>query len=386
MKIAALRRSRGWSQQRLIVALERQAETDGTPLSLTRASLRTSLSRWENGHHVPDPRMRALLCSVLRCSERELGLDESANPSVEHEPAPPAAHAGATTPETLTIFEEMLTSYARLDALVGPGAAIGSVREGVRTLDGMLRRASSELRPRVAATTARYVELAGWLAQDAGDRAAAASWSARATDLATLAGDPHLASYVWMRRSSASTDSGLDDDGLLFAEVARTQAVTSDLRALAWRQQAYAHALAGRQREAAAAIAAALDHVASGGDLSGLAPYCGVPYVLSETAASWIVLGRPDRAVHALEEALPAWPAEQGRDRAIGLARLARAQLLGGDLDAAVARGSEAVLAIRSARSARALAEIDRLRDALQKQSTGAARVLVDQIRCTLHS
>jgi transcriptional regulator with XRE-family HTH domain len=52
-RLKEARTARGWSQLRLIIELERRA----TALKLTlpsRASLKTEVSRWENGHVSPD--------------------------------------------------------------------------------------------------------------------------------------------------------------------------------------------------------------------------------------------------------------------------------------------------------------------------------------------
>jgi transcriptional regulator with XRE-family HTH domain len=71
-----LRRARqqcGWSQARLIYALQREARLAGIRIA-SAASLKTQLSRWENGHCVPDAVYRTLLCQVYGASPVDLGL------------------------------------------------------------------------------------------------------------------------------------------------------------------------------------------------------------------------------------------------------------------------------------------------------------------------
>lgn len=384
-KIAALRRSMGWSQERLLVEMERHAPTIGIQLA-SRSSMRIKLSRWENGHNVPELLSRRLLCHIFDCDEEALGIEESAAPIEGSEPPPAAPYAGMITPETLSIYDTMLTQYSQLDALAGPRAAIGAVREQLRTLEGMLRQTSGPMRVEIARVGARYAEFAGWLAQDSGDHAAAASWSAKAADMAAETGDLTLSSYIWMRRSNVATDSGHAAEGLLLATGAEANAITPDLRALSLRQQANAHALAGRELEAAASIDKALEAIESGSERSEHGAYCGTSYIQSEGASAWVRLGRPDRAVTLLSNALASWPSDQARDRGIGLSRLARAHLLGGSLEQACVVGSQAVDAVRAAISARALTELDLLRKALQPfRGQRLAAELTDQIRSVLH-
>jgi len=37
-------------------------------------SLKTMISRWENGHRIPDPYNREILCAALGIREADLGL------------------------------------------------------------------------------------------------------------------------------------------------------------------------------------------------------------------------------------------------------------------------------------------------------------------------
>jgi tetratricopeptide (TPR) repeat protein len=69
---------RGWSQARLIHALQTQAGLIGINVAAP-ASLKTQLSRWENGHCLPDPIYRGLFCAVYGMSELDLGLTSAAN-------------------------------------------------------------------------------------------------------------------------------------------------------------------------------------------------------------------------------------------------------------------------------------------------------------------
>ena len=70
--LQAARRARGWSQARMVWELMKLAERKMTGVA-SAASLKTQLSRWENGHVTPDY-YQALLCELLGATPGELGF------------------------------------------------------------------------------------------------------------------------------------------------------------------------------------------------------------------------------------------------------------------------------------------------------------------------
>ena len=76
-RLKAARLARGWSQSRLIHALRQQAEDMGLRLPAS-ASLKTQVSRWENGHCTPDEFYRQLFQAVFGQSDVDLGLVDGA--------------------------------------------------------------------------------------------------------------------------------------------------------------------------------------------------------------------------------------------------------------------------------------------------------------------
>ena len=70
--LQAARRARGWSQVRMVSGLMKLAERKKIPVA-SAASLKTQLSRWENGHVRPDY-YQALLCELLGATPGELGF------------------------------------------------------------------------------------------------------------------------------------------------------------------------------------------------------------------------------------------------------------------------------------------------------------------------
>ena len=77
--LQAARRARGWSQVRTVSGLMRLAQQKEIPVA-SAASLKTQLSRWENGHVTPDY-YQALLCELLGATPGELGFGIQELPS-----------------------------------------------------------------------------------------------------------------------------------------------------------------------------------------------------------------------------------------------------------------------------------------------------------------
>jgi transcriptional regulator with XRE-family HTH domain len=70
--LQAARRARGWSQARMVWELRRLAERKKVNVA-SATSLKTQLSRWENGHVTPDY-YQALLCELFQSTPGELGF------------------------------------------------------------------------------------------------------------------------------------------------------------------------------------------------------------------------------------------------------------------------------------------------------------------------
>lgn len=73
------RHARGWSQARAVWELMRLAERKGIKVA-SAASLKTQLSRWENGHIAPDY-YRTLICNLYESTPGDLGLSETVMPT-----------------------------------------------------------------------------------------------------------------------------------------------------------------------------------------------------------------------------------------------------------------------------------------------------------------
>ncbi len=248
--LKAARVARGWSQARLIYELERQALVDGLTVP-GRDSLRSMISRWENGRVMPDEIYRSLLTQLYGLSDIDLGFVSGTAWML---PTPPGARpavvplrARAAGPELLDYLDHVFDDCARTDNVAGPRYVGGTVSQQLAMIDELCPEAHGSTRDGLLARGARYAELAGWLNQDAGNLEAALYWSDRAMEYAQVLGDPRLTSYILMRKSNVTGDARQAGRALGLAEAAlrHSDRLTPRLRAVALRQQAVAHALSG---------------------------------------------------------------------------------------------------------------------------------------------
>lgn len=190
--LRAARRARGWSLADAARELEALARAAGSP-GARAASLKSLLSRWENGHAAPDAANRALLARLYERTPAELGLVT--------EQAAPADHAWrlrGLVAAAATVDRTVLDAWAAqaelvrgLDDEIGAAGAAGAVRALVEDLERTLTHAAaSGTRSAVAVLLARAVTLAGWQELDLGDTERAWQRFARAREAATIAAHP----------------------------------------------------------------------------------------------------------------------------------------------------------------------------------------------------
>ncbi|MEH1126653.1 helix-turn-helix domain-containing protein [Micromonospora sp. CPCC 206061] len=255
----------------------------------------------------------------------------------------------------------------RLDDLVGGADLAGPAG---RRLDGALAATvepgtAPAARRGLLALVAEAAQLTGWVAADAGDAAGALSAYRIALVAAGAAGDRPLAAHVLGSASHLLAAEGESGDALLLARTALAGArrgASATLRALLLHRLAIAAAGCGERRLAHAALAAA-ETAALRRDPRHDPPWL---YWLGDAELSALAgrclaaLGRPLRAEPLLTTALT--NATGPRSAAVYGAWLARACLDLGEVERACEVAGGALLdAVRSG-SARATAEIDRIR------------------------
>jgi transcriptional regulator with XRE-family HTH domain len=350
----------GWKQSRVLTALTTLARQDGIGIAAP-ASLKTMLSRWENGSCQPDSVYQALLCRIYERDGSDLGFGHSGQ--VMRGPAP------ALNPETVDYFTAVFSQHVRADFLMGPHHLVDVVRAQTELLDRILPDARIDsVRTDLLRLACRYSEFTGWLYQDAGEPERAMSFSERAMDYALALDDPTDTVYLLMRKTNIANDQGKPDRAIALSAAAWRQLgrVAPRVRALVLAQEGRALALRGQPDLCARSLDSAMAAVTSAAASSDpIADYCTPEYIAMEAAACWTLLGKSSRAVPIFERALNAWPQEQRRDLGLCQARLAGAYVDQGDLEQATDVAKLAVATLRSATSVRALRELAKVRDKL---------------------
>ncbi|MCM0674672.1 hypothetical protein NCC78_08220 [Micromonospora phytophila] len=354
----------GWKQSRVIAALIAEASKQGVRLA-GQASLKTMLSRWENGGGQPDGVYQQLFCAIYGLDHEDLGFDEPERRAGRVAPGV----APAVDQDTADYFRRVLEQHIRADNLMGPHHLVDVVRAQATLLDGIIPDAKDDIRDSLLVLACRYNEFAGWLYQDAGDPQSAMHYSDRAMDYALAIGDPTETAYLLMRKSNIASDLGGSDRaiGLSTAALRDATRVSPRVRALVLGQQARAYSLRGKADETARALEAAMTEATRPGaaDADEVASYCTPAYLDMQAATCWTELDSPEKAVPVFQEALANMPGVMRRDLGICQARLANAHAALGDRANACGVGHRAVKTVEAATSALALGELRQLRQRL---------------------
>ncbi len=353
--IRTSRQARGWSQARLIKALEAEAARDGRRLPGAE-SMRVMLSRWENSHAVPDEAYRRYLCSALDVDEHELGL------TTDHRAAGVSGALGSDSSCTYLIehVQRVMRELVDADNQLGSGVVLEAAEAEARLLVGMVRHVRGPTRPETLMLASRFVEFCGWLRQDAADPESAERWTSLALEIAEELGDPAQLSYVLMRKSNLLVDAGEPRRalGLADASLRAGDALSPQMRAVTLRQRAMALAAMSEPGECVAALDEARSEVLRAAASDERVGYVSAPYIGSEAGGCLVRLERPEQALPILSEALTGWPGGMERDRGLCLTRSASALVSLKEVDLGAAHLLSAVGVARSTSSLRLRAEI----------------------------
>jgi len=169
--LRAARTARGWSQADAARELAALARARGQPVAVA-ASLKTLLSRWENGHALPESQYRALLGELYGRTPQELGVegpDQSTPPVAADRLRAGIAAAVAVEHTALDLWWEQLAVASRIDDELGAAGAGELVRAQVEQLDDTLTYTlAPAARTAVAGVLAGAAALAGSQALDRG--------------------------------------------------------------------------------------------------------------------------------------------------------------------------------------------------------------------------
>jgi tetratricopeptide (TPR) repeat protein len=278
-----------------------------------------------------------------------------------------ASLAGSRVDQALVDDFDLLTeARRRMDDTIGGGNLLTSVREDLRLVLALLNNAAytEDIGRRLHAVAAELGRLAGWLAYDTNQHAAAQRYWLAALRSAHLSGDRALGANILRCMSEQAVSVGNPRDAFALAEAAldTEQALTPAVAASLYSQLA---AGAGRMREELTARRA---QERSFELLARSTPADEPPWIYwyTESAAhnyageSLLSLARPADAEPHLRRAVSMLDPSCVRDRGLMLLELAAARLGAGSVERACATATEAAGIIRrldSPRGRRHLAE-----------------------------
>lgn len=300
----------------------------------------------------------------------ELPSETSEQPSQPDEAPPlPAdlrlpAHLVSGGPSVTDSLLLTLQQYAATDNLAGSRSLVPVVPHQVRFIEELVGKSRGQGHTQLLYVAARFAEFAGWVNQDAGDLREAMRWSNVALDYAQEAEDSHLTSYIQMRKSSIASDANKPTLALGFAKQAlqNGSALSPQVRAVAYRQEAQAYAISGDATGCARALQQAYELANQPPeDESDIARYCTPSYIEMEAANCWVELERPDDAIATLHQGLTVWQPEFRRDLGLCLSRLAVAYAVSEEPDNAVAVAQQSLSIAASTQSLRIAGQLARV-------------------------
>jgi hypothetical protein len=288
--------------------------------------------------------------------------------------------------EVLTVIDHQQQAHIEAEHTFGPQHARPLVECDLATVETLISVAPDLLKSQVRQAAGTIAEVAGWIAQDVGDHAAAERLTNKAA-LHLRSSGPELTAMILMRQSNILSRTSPDLAVDLAAEAAELIAgrQVGRLAASVTRQRALA-ALANRDergfhRHASAALEL--------GDLDPVprdyAIYAHAAYIASEIASGYLRIGHCEQALDLLAKHHHSWTSSQHRDHAVAGMRLLHAYIAVGEYPTALTLADTAIpayLAAPSQRARRHLAQAGTLvRDRRRRNSSPLLQKLAGRIK-----
>jgi tetratricopeptide (TPR) repeat protein len=363
-KLQAVRRQLGYSAAKTIAMLERQARADQITI-MTPTSLKTKLSRWENGHEsVGLPEYRRLFRQVYGRTNAELGFPDERTDGPADELRDRIAVARTVDAATVAAFHGQIEQARVFDRQFGGVHQLDQLRHQIDHMQDLLMHLPAVgQRAALAGALTEASALAGWQALDREDHTQAWAHHERARHAAREAGSPLLLAHATAQQTVILL--ALDDTALAVEQAAYARSIATRGPALmrAWLAAAHGETLAAAGDRGAALRA--FD------DAYGLLPADPVdpalPFLflggahLDRWRGNALALVGDAEALDQLTAALARLPPTWARARSRLLVDLAYAHAAAGDRDAALGRAREARAIARQISSDHQIRRLDRL-------------------------
>lgn len=364
-KLRQVRRTLGYSASAVISMLLQRAEKLNFPV-MSPASLKTKLSRWENGHEqVGLAEYRRLFRDIYGRTNEELGFPPDDGDDEAEELIAQLAIARTVDAGTVELFRQQVEQARHIDRRFGGVTVLDQLRSNILQIENLLGYSTLRgQREALAVVLTEASALAGWEALDRNAIRQAWDHHERAKTGAREANSPVLLAHATAQQAFILIDLGQLDHAV--EQLAEARAIAREgapTLLQAWLAAAHGEGLAaaGRRDKALRAFDAA------GGLLPTDPVDPSLPFLFLAGAHldRWrghalSKLGEPD-AIDHISDALPRLPTEFTRARTSMLVDLAYAYAAAGDRDAALAHARQAKQLAAQIKSDRQLRRLNRL-------------------------
>ena len=391
--LQAARHARGWSQYAAVRALMRLAEHKGVRLRASAASLKTELSRWENGHITPDY-WQTLLCDLYRLTPGELGFSGHELPSersgengagialmnkqewtrddlrslsaafndeisdlalsdiemLAHEwlsaekPQLIELNAGRHIGDSLVAtIGRRVARLRRADDFMSGRTSHDLVRQELRATTGLLSDAAltDDQGRRLLATAGELAQLGAWVAADAGLHREAAKYTENGVIAANAADNAPLAANIISTLSYQISNTGNPRQAALLARTAYAGGrhdATPTAKAILLERVAWADARSGDLASCERTLGLVRENFSRaepGDDNPDWAYWLNTEEIDIMAGRCYTELKQPVRAEPLLREAIAGYDDTHIREKALYLSWLAENYILLNEIDAA---------------------------------------------------
>lgn len=360
-KLQAVRHRLGYKAEYVITAIGDLARSRNIPV-MSESSLKTKLSRWENGREAVSEPYRRLFREIYGRTNEELGFPPEPVDDDAEELRARLAVARTLDAATVELFGHQIEHARRVDRKFGGVTPLDALRSQITQLERLLEFSTTNgNREALAATLAEAAALAGWQALDRNALGQAWQLHETAKAAARAAESPQLLTHAAAQQAFILIDLGeLDAAAEQLAAARNTAEQLAPPLLRAWLAAAHGEGLAVLGRRDAALRA--FDDARALLPSDPFDPALSFLFLAGAHLDRWrgnalSKLGEPE-AIDQLTHALPRLPADFSRARTAMLVDLAFAYATVGDRDAALDHARQArrlATQIRSDRQLRRL-------------------------------
>ncbi|QFU91587.1 helix-turn-helix transcriptional regulator [Amycolatopsis sp. YIM 10] len=362
--LQAARHEAGWSQEKLAKAINARCPAFGLAV-LPVASRKAEISRWENGHVLPEPAMRRVFREIYGRTDEDLGFPSSVDGRpLGEELVERLVIARRVDPQTVELFRREVDGVRHADRRFGSAERLERLRGQISELDDLIRHTLLQRhRAPLAGVLTEASTLAGWTSLDIGSLKQAWAHYEQAKAAAREAESAALLAHATAEQAFVLIDAGNVEDAVeLFAEARHIgKRAPRLLRAWLAAAQGEGHAISGDGDNALRSFDEA-DELRPSEVVHPELPFLflGGTHLDRWRGNALVHLGA-EEAISHLEGVIDGVPSEFVRARASACVDLALAYGAAGDREGAETYARQARQLISQLRSARLRRRLERL-------------------------